>query len=504
MAQTPNWAEDAAPILYDNCATCHYPGGIGQFSLLGFQNAYTNRFAINDAVSNGRMPPWPPDPTYRELAHQRTLTNSEVQTLSDWIASGAAMGDSSLAPASPTPMAGLPAPDLTLRMDPYVSQASTADEYRCFSLPTGLTQDQYISAIEVAPGNLETVHHVMVFQDTSGLADSLQNQLPDPGFSCFGQGFGAELIFFWTPGSGPVYFPAGTAMKLRKDADIIVQIHYPLGSAGQADSTAIHFQYSPDPSPREVHISPFLNAGFSLQNGPLFIPADSIKTFYSRFYIANDISLLAVLPHAHYLGKSTTVFATHGPTDTVPLVRINQWDVSWQGAYLFQYLQKIEAGSYLRTEFTYDNTANNPLNPHTPPQDVSEGEAASEEMLFVFFWYLDYEPGDESILLDSTLLTSRDAPLIQNQAGFRLFPNPVGDKGWAELQLPRSGAVRIEVMDLMGNLQQPPIRLQLTAGTHRHEMHWEQLPTGVYVVKLHTETGVKTQKVVRLKVAQNR
>ena len=494
--QSPNWAEDAAPVLYENCVSCHRPGGIGQFSLIGYQNAYVNRFSIDFALADGSMPPWPPDPDYRRFAHERTLTNGEVQSLRDWIASGAPPGDTTLAPTPPSAAPPLPNPDLTIRMDPYVSQASTVDEYRCFSLPTGLSQDQFISAIEVAPGNLGIVHHVMVFQDTSGLADSLQNQNPDPGFSCFGQGFGAELLFFWTPGSGPVQFPAGTGMKLHKDADLIVQVHYPLGSAGQVDSTAINFRFSPDPNPREVHIAPFLNAGFTLQNGPLFIPADSIRTFNAQFFVGADISLLAVLPHAHYLGKSMQVLATKGPTDSIPLIRIPDWDVAWQGAYMFQYLQKIEAGSRLRTQFTYDNTAANPNNPSSPPQDVSEGEAATDEMLFVYFWYLDYQPGDEEVLLDSTLLTGVPAPMATPHPTLKVLPNPAKENVTIKIGLHRSGKVELQLLDLLGRPLLAPIVEQLSSGANRLQCSLASLPSGVYFLRVSTPQGILSKKLL--------
>ena len=84
-AQTPNWASDVAPILYENCVKCHRDGGIGHFSLIGYGNAYANRFAIMNATETRQMPPWKPDPEYRRFAHERRLTDDQIQAIQDWV-----------------------------------------------------------------------------------------------------------------------------------------------------------------------------------------------------------------------------------------------------------------------------------------------------------------------------------------------------------------------------------------------------------------------------------
>ena len=39
FAQSPNYSEDIAPILYNNCTECHNTGGIAPFSLMNYQEA---------------------------------------------------------------------------------------------------------------------------------------------------------------------------------------------------------------------------------------------------------------------------------------------------------------------------------------------------------------------------------------------------------------------------------------------------------------------------------
>ena len=186
-AQTPNWAENVAPILYQNCTKCHIAGGIAPFSLVGYSNAQAMASSLANSVESKRMPPWPADPKYKRYAHERILSSQEIETIKQWANNNAPSGNLSLAPADPVPQNGpqLIGANLTLKMPNYIVN-TTADEYRCFVLPTNLTQNQFATALEVVPGNRQIVHHVLVFQDTSMIPVNKDNQDPNPGYLGFG------------------------------------------------------------------------------------------------------------------------------------------------------------------------------------------------------------------------------------------------------------------------------------------------------------------------------
>ena len=72
-------------------------------------------------------------------------------------------------------------------------------------------------------------------------------------------------------------------------------------------------------------------------------------------------------------------FIAYGITpanDTLPIIRINNWDFRWQYFYTFEKMMKIPAGTEIVVEGTFDNTADNPLNPFNPPRTVSEREGS--------------------------------------------------------------------------------------------------------------------------------
>ena len=103
FSQSPNFSEDIAPIFYDKCTQCHHSGGVAPFSLIDYAtaSAFSNSGAISYMVSNGLMPPWPPDSTYQNYAHERTLDQNEIDLILDWANIGSPEGDPSLAPPEP-------------------------------------------------------------------------------------------------------------------------------------------------------------------------------------------------------------------------------------------------------------------------------------------------------------------------------------------------------------------------------------------------------------------
>ncbi len=450
IAQTPTWSENIAPILYANCTKCHHNGGLAPSSLIEYSDAFARKSSISYHVQNKIMPPWPGDPSYRHYADERVLKQSDIDAIVNWVNNGAPEGVVSKAPPKPkyTNDSKIGTHDLKITIPTYTSTAKTGDIYRCFSVPTKLAANQFISAVEILPGNSEIVHHVLVYQDTTSNTDDLDNADPLPGYTNFGGTGSANstLIAPYVPGSEPIIFPRGTGVKMYKNARIILQIHYPEGSEGQLDSTTCLIRFATQSSVREVYISPVLSHG-NITNGPLVIPKDQVKTFYQSVNIPIDVSLLSIMPHMHLIGKSTKVFVKPATGDTIPLIKINDWDFHWQGQYRFQYLQKITSGSKIQSIVSYDNTVNNPNNPNIPPKDVSSGEATTSEMMITFVYYMQYKAGDETILQDSSLIPAR----VYQPKAIKLigFKNPVHDQlnlGIAEEE------AEIQICDELGRL----------------------------------------------------
>ncbi|MFN4914406.1 MAG: T9SS type A sorting domain-containing protein [Sphingomonadales bacterium] len=455
LAQTPNWSEHIAPILFNNCTNCHIDGGIAPFSLVGYEKAVAYAGGIKSATSNRTMPPWPADLQYQRYAHERVLSNEEIGAIAAWVDGGMPKGDTTKAPAKPVLKKGgtITNPTRNLKMPDYTVK-TTSDEYRCFVLPTGFTQDQFLTAIEVIPGNLRVVHHALIFHDTGSKPAQLDAADPKPGYLSFG-GTGSstsDLIGIWVPGSEPYFFPNGFGIKLLKKGNIVLQIHYPGGVNNVIDSTRVILKTTTAPQ-RQVAIQPALNHNApNLQNGPLYIPANQVKSFNNKYDLPLDVSVFTVGPHMHLIGSSIKAFGVTPNKDTIRFVDIPKWDFHWQRSYTFRKVVKLPSGTSLRGQATYNNTSSNPLNPNSPPQAVSLGEGTGDEMFLVYFWFTLYQPGDENIIIDNSVLKNVSKTSVINTEATRIYPNPTSDFVWVSDIRFTEGTYHWSITDMTGKI----------------------------------------------------
>ena len=165
----PTFNRDVAPILYKSCTNCHRPGEIAPMSLLTYKDARPWAKSIGNQVSRGVMPPWHADPSHGEFLNDRRLSDAEKETIVRWVSGGAPEGDPGAAPAPPVYESrwNIGRPDAIFRMqEDYPVPADGTVAYKYFEIPTHLTEDKWVQAIEVRAGNPSVVHHVIVYART--------------------------------------------------------------------------------------------------------------------------------------------------------------------------------------------------------------------------------------------------------------------------------------------------------------------------------------------------
>lgn len=452
-AKTQTWSGESAAIVYNKCTKCHHDGGIAPFSLMSFSQANAMSSSIRDAVLNERMPPYPPDKNYQQYSHARFLSDPEKQTIIDWVDNGALEGNPADAPAPPVYNIGsiLGNGDLTIKMPNYRSKASSKDDYVCLSIPTNLVQDRKIKALEIIPGNRETVHHCLVYVDEAGTysTDTI-------GGDCGGPPDG-KLLMAYTPGSSPLILPSGSQLKLgmnlKAGSNIVLAMHYPSGTFDMLDSTKVIFHFYPqnEPGIREVSVASVL------ENWNIVLPPNEVTKIEAQYpptgTLPVSFSLLSVFPHMHLLGREIKAFGVNAQNDTSRYISIPDWDFHWQDFYFFKKMQKAEAGSVIKGYGIYDNTTNNPNNPNSPPQFVFAGENTSDEMFLVYFHYLLYQNGDENYDLESLMTLSLSEFLAEKKSSILVYPNPFSENLHIRLSdFTSSPTFQAGIYDLQGNL----------------------------------------------------
>ncbi|MEO1449708.1 MAG: T9SS type A sorting domain-containing protein [Bacteroidota bacterium] len=499
------FSEHIAPIIYNNCTSCHRPGEIGPFSLTNYTEVAAWGAMIKYTTEIKYMPPWKPDRTYSSFVGETGLTDTEIQLIADWVDAGKPQGDPTLEPDLPEFPSGsqLGTPDLVLEMaEDYFIEGNNQDDYRVFVLPTGLTEDKEIAAVEFRPGNSRAVHHALLAYETHGAAAAMDSATAEYGYEAFGN-FGVTTqgsFTGYTPGIQTVMLPKGIGTTLPAGADLLIQVHYAPLATDETDRSSLNifFKDEDDPITREVDRIPILPIHLDGGFGSFVIPPDSVADFHGTRTVFQDISLISVYPHMHYLGKNWEIYAVPPAGDTINIIRIDEWDFNWQGAYTFRRMQKIPAGSVMHVNATYDNTTANPFNPSNPPQTVSWGEGTTDEMYLVGTAFVPYQPGDEDIVIGNEMTTSLDQGL--SAAGDRLYlpyPNPGQDDVILSFSLTRTQAVSIDLFDIRGKLVRS-IRQEETFSTGLHKINFDarELPPGRYTLRMHNTDLAVTQTML--------
>lgn len=452
-AQT-TWAGSAAEVIFNNCTSCHNPNGIAPNSLMTYTEALAYSPLIQNYVLNDVMPPWTADVSYQHFSQERVLTQSEKDIILDWIAEGSLSGDLTQAPAPPVYNGNqqLPGvPDLVVTAPNYMSKATvTNDDYVCFVIPSTLTQNKKIRAIEVIPGNLNTVHHCLVFTDPS-----LSNSTDTIGGNCGGPVAG-DLMMGYTPGATPTIFPASdnfnSGMILDAGTDIVLAMHYPEGSYGTYDQTKVNFYFYDDPVPnfREITAERLIQDwGFTINANEV----DSVEDTYNNIPV--DLTFLSVFPHMHLIGEKIESHAITPSNEIIPFIKIPHWDFEWQDFYWFKYMKKIPANSQIYGKGVYKNTASNVHNPFDPPQDISAGLNTTDEMFLIYYHYMQYQAGDENINIDSLTSLYLDVQEYEIMNSIvTTSPNPFSETTSLNFNLNQSSFVSLSVFDLQGRLIQ--------------------------------------------------
>jgi copper type II ascorbate-dependent monooxygenase-like protein len=434
IKKNPTFSEDIAPVIFKNCSPCHHPGEAGPFSLLTYQDVLKKAKTVMLVTQARYMPPWPADASYTHFTGERVLTDDEIEIIKRWVENDCPPGDPARLPAQPVfpegSMSGKP--DLVVKMrEPYVIKGDNKDRFMVIKIPYEIAHDTFIRAIEFVPGNRQLLHHMnghliayegdkkknifegpdIVNRDSAGtLEESYKaiNLLNDDGSY-------PELIPSVSnhlPGVQPVIYPEGIGgwVLKKKGAFLMRDIHYGPSAVDAQDQSYFNIFFAAQRPARPTMETQLGTLGISDIVPPLVIPADSIKTFTTRAVIQNDISLLAINPHMHLLGKSFWAYAIKPGGDTIRLIKIPKWDFRWQYCYTFPKMLKIPKGTTITVVGVYDNTVKNPNNPFFPPREITgkNGSMRTTDEMFQFIMtFLPYNPGDENISLEGKVAGGR-------------------------------------------------------------------------------------------------
>lgn len=387
--------KDVAPLIFEHCTACHRPGEVAPFSLMTYEDVRSRARLIADATARRFMPPWMPEPGHGEFGGTRRLSDTEIETIQEWVEGGAVEGDVKDRPAVPvyTPGWQLGEPDVVLRMpEAFLMPASGPDVFRNFVLAVPVQSRRYVRAVEFRP-NTTAIHHARILVDESRESRWRDNKGEGVGFGGMdapGAHFPEGHFLGWAAGKSPSV--TKLPWTLDPATDLVVQAHLrPTGRQERVQvSVGLYFAEKPPA------LTPLM---VRLGNQTFDIPAGDSNFVVSDSYVLPvDVDVLRISPHAHYLGKRMIVSARTRDGRVERLLSIPSWDFNWQEDYEYAKPVSLPRGTTIFMYYVFDNSAANPHNPNVPPSRVSFGPEATDEMAELLLQVIPKKPSESGTL----------------------------------------------------------------------------------------------------------
>ena len=381
-----SYANTVAPILAENCVSCHRAGGIGPWAMTDHNMVRGFSLMIREVLMTQRMPPWHADPEVGHWSNERALTRNELQTLVHWIDAGAPRGEGAdplTQFASTLPAWGsLGEPDLIVDIPPTQVPTTGTVEYQYKHVKNPLERDVWVRASQILPGDREVLHHVI------SLFGTLETEGPRKGrLSRKGQSGG---LAGYVPGAEARNLPEGTGTLLPAGATMEFQMHYTTTGKASTDHSKIGIYFHDEKPQHQIK-------SMILANGKIRIPANSKAHSEQAVRVFDkDALMYSLLPHSHYRGKAAKFVAQYPDGTEETLLNVPNYDFNWQTSYQLAEPKFMPAGTKIVFTKWWDNSAQNPANPN-PNREVRWGRQSWDEMIFGAISYreVDAQEGDQ-------------------------------------------------------------------------------------------------------------
>ncbi len=402
LAQTdvaPTYSKDVAPIFREKCEACHRPGYIAPMSLQNYTESRPWARSIKNRVETRQMPPWHIDPAVgiQDFQNDRSLSQVEIDTIVRWVDGGAPQGNQAdLPPAAVfadddvwnyAERFGGP-PDLIVRSTPHTMPALSQDHWWKPKVPTGLTEDRWVRAIEIRPSTVEgrrITHHALAM---------LEQEEDDPETIAQASGLAAGLLMEWAVGKEGEIMRANSGKLMKAGSNIDFDIHY--STAGEEITSSVELGLYFYPKGEEPKHRQVLSLWMGIDGGPgnLLLPPNEVTTSQMFHVMKQNGRIENFQAHQHLRGKGMQMTAITPDGRSRVLSRVSDFNFNWHNNYVYadNAAPLLPKGTVVEIQAWWDNTSANRSNPD-PNQWVGWGDRTVDEMAhaWVNVTYLDDE-----------------------------------------------------------------------------------------------------------------
>ncbi|MET0385177.1 MAG: hypothetical protein ABW321_04420 [Polyangiales bacterium] len=379
--------KDIRPVIEARCVGCHHDDGSGPMPLDTWEKLEPYKAIVAGVVKTRRMPPWPADASNcMKLRGDQRLTEAQLGLFASWEQADFPVGTEAeyapLAGEPPAPMLGEPNVIVKART-PHALSAGQ-EYYACEQVDTRITEDTWVTAMDVVPENPEFVHHAIVSVG---------------GGSCSALGTTAENIYSYRPGSRTLVFEKGDALLLPGGSVIAIQFHYntkfaPRGMSLPTDHSAFRLWTLPkgEQPERAIVRMPHHDLLITIPVGAVGQQEGGTASIGSEYTRAGS-EIIGISPHMHYLGQTFKETLRNADGSSTCLIDIPDWDQDWQLDYLFNpedYIP-VSRGARVTQECVFSNRpedqGSGPDGKPFTPQLTTFGEDTRQEMCLGYIWF---------------------------------------------------------------------------------------------------------------------
>jgi len=431
-ASVPTFTKDVAPIIFNNCTTCHRAGEVAPMTFLSYEDVRPWAKVIKSKVQAREMPPWGADSEHSlKMRNDRSLSPEQIETIAAWVDGGAPKGSDADLPPMPKFAEGWTygrEPDYILEMPLEFSIPAEGElGVQMFYSKVPFNEDRFAEVLEIRPGNRSVVHHAGVFvvdipegthvDDMGRLVGPDGKLSTDRGAGLAGRADttalpGANKLLSWVPGRGVDSHRPDVGKRIPAGKYINWQLHYnPIGKA-TTDRTRLGIWFNKVPVKHEILIRQAGDPLATTKGGLSLYRAEGKEVEYAAdegstrrrsktpnipAYAENwkltgitpvteDITLYAMSPHMHLRGKSLRWVIVYPDGREQTILDVPKFDFNWQIQYELAEPLHIPAGSKILGIGAYDNSPKNKWNP-SPNLEVFWSEQSWDEMYQPFTEY---------------------------------------------------------------------------------------------------------------------
>jgi mono/diheme cytochrome c family protein len=376
VAAVPSYSQDVAPVLAENCASCHRAGGIAPFAMDSHAMVQGWSPMIREVLMTKRMPPGQIDGHIGEFINDRIVDDADVRNIIAWAEAGAP-NDGDVDPLAELTWSTSKwnlgdEPDYIIKVPSQPVPATGVLPYRDVAVVIDLDgKDRWLKGSEYSAGDPTVLHHTI-------------NRLDFPGEVGRGQLNGTikgkASITAYVPGGTIAMNPPNTGGLIKDGSTLHLNLHYTTTGRETVDDSEIGLWFYPEGEEPTEQMGGqcaciFPNTWTNIPaNDPNFEQVSTITVPY-------DAEIHSFLPHMHFRGKYMRFYADYPDGTNEELINISQFNYNWQMNYTYAEPKFVPEGTKITAVGAFDNSAQNPANPD-PERTVPWGQQSWDEMFF--------------------------------------------------------------------------------------------------------------------------